>query len=243
MVGVLGHTKGGGEERRERRLPFQSVMYRREESKFLFSSLIKAAANPHPFPPCHPAAGSGGRGQLGVSAPFSLSFTSGGGVGAMQPASRRIERTPWAGVSGEPARLCAGSEARYGHPRPPPPTFPSRPRLYAPAGGPRCPAVAPCACLPQPRCPVTRGWSLFYGCALSRLPRAEWLGRGDRVNHLDSPECSGGNRAAGDAPTAGFCARAPAGSGGLWLCTCHWRGCGVWWRIGFESSVIFSKIL
>lgn len=120
VVGVLGHTKGGGEERRERRLPFQSVMYRREESKFLFSSLIKAAANPHPFPPCHPAAGSGGRGQLGVSAPFSLSFTSGGGVGAMQPASRRIERTPWAGVSGEPARLCAGSEARYGHPRPPP---------------------------------------------------------------------------------------------------------------------------
>lgn len=150
VVGVLGHTKGGGEERRERRLPFQSVMYRREESKFLFSSLIKAAANPHPFPPCHPAAGSGGRGQLGVSAPFSLSFTSGGGVGAMQPASRRIERTPWAGVSGEPARLCAGSEARYGHPRPPPdlplsaPALRSGRRPALPGRGPlRVPSPAP----------------------------------------------------------------------------------------------------
>lgn len=118
--------------------------------------------------------------HVGGLCPFLCHLSLGRGA---QPAPCRVKETPWAVVSGGPARLCAPSEAGHGHLRPhPPQTFPSRPR--------RGPDVAACACLPQPRSPL-RGDGPFSVGALSRLPRVGRLGRGDRVNQSGQPGVSG----------------------------------------------------
>lgn len=208
-----------------------------ERSPSFFSALGYKPPQSSPFPR-HPLGEWWSGAARGLCPFLSVRYLWGRG-GRVQPAPRRIERTPRAAVSGGPGRLCAGSEAGRVHPRSPAPSsFPSWPRGYGRAIPAPPPVRGPCGCLPPPCCPVTRGWSLFPGCAWRRLPRAEWLGRGDRASHLGRP---GGNGAARDAPAAGFCGRAPAGSRGLWLCTCRPRG--VRWGIGFESRVIFSEIL
>lgn len=116
VVRVLGNTKGGGEEGRERRLPFQRVVYsRREQSKFLFSPLMQAAANP----PSLPRVTRVRRGRSSGLCPFLCSFLGGRGT---QPARRRGKRTPLGGSQRRPPYLCALSEASHRHV----PTFLSR---------------------------------------------------------------------------------------------------------------------
>lgn len=179
----------------------------------------------------------GGR-SSGVSGPFSALYR---GEREAQPAPCRIQQTPWAGVSGGPARLCAPSEAGHGHPhpptllRPPPrgpgfafgPTGPGRGllRLPSPAPRPRYAGMVPFlwVCFEQaPKGRAVRPWGPCEPLWTARRIREE-------------------NRAAGEAPTARSCGR--AGSGGLGPWTCCRRGCGVWWLVGFESSVRFSTAL